>query len=245
MGTSGGGAGGGSGGSGGGGGIVRVARGGLEEVDPKEIKALASIQKIFTRLSQDYIQFMTGDVGVGAAYEALHTLHVMLVQNRSWEKVKERFGVPGGKGCLRALIEALSREDGSTPVHPRVRAPLQAALQSFFLRVVGGDPVIRDGGNAEEVLAALKPGPFQSTSSHFLGAYLYESLRLEEAGTTSLGRERLKKFSAAKANQVVASFEARFKGKAWNDINQVGFTHLFRVLQGEPKWLAEQLRKTL
>jgi len=249
MGTSGGVAGGGSGGSGRGGGagagagFVTLVGGALKEVDPAQAKAWAAIQKTFTHLTQDYIQFISGDAGVGAAYEALHRLHVMLVQEHSWHNVQARFGVPGDKGCLPALTDAISPEEGPNAVHPRLRAPLQAALKDFFLRIVGDNPVIRDTGDASQVLKVLKPGPFQSTSSLFLGAYLAELLRLEEHGLTRLARQRLSKFAEIKANQVVASFEARFKGKRWKDIQQVGFTHLFRVMQGEPEWLSEQLRK--
>jgi hypothetical protein len=214
-------------------------------VDPKATEAWAAIQSIFSRLPQDYIQFVSGDVGVGAAYEALHRLHVMLVQEKSWDKVQERFGVTGGPGCMLALIDALSKDEGPTPVHPRVRAPLKVALMDFFLRIVGDNPVIRDSGTAAQALAVLTPAPFQSISSLFLGAFLAAFLRQEETSLSRLARQRLHEFSEAKANQVVASFESTYRGKPWKDISQVSFTHLFRVMQGEPVWLAEQLRRKL
>jgi hypothetical protein len=197
---------------------------------------------MFSRLRQDYIGFLAGDVGVGAAYEAMHSLKSMLVQAKSWEHVQRRFGVPGDKGCLRALADALSRDEGATAVSPRLRAPLKATLIDFFRRAVGDDPVTVDSGTAAEVLAAVRPEVFQSASVHFLGAYINEFLRQEETGLTRLARKRLREFSEAKANQVVHSFETKFKGKPMGDIKQVGFTHLFRVMKEEPAWLSEQLR---
>ncbi len=245
MGTSGAGAGGGSGGSGGGGGagFITIRHGHLSAENPKEAEAWEAIQSIFSRLPQDYIAFVLGDVGVEAAYEALHKLHVLLVQVKSWEGIQERFGILSGPGCLRALADALSREDGPTPVHPRLRAPLKAALMNFFLRMVGDNPVIRDSGNAQEVLKAITPNIFLSTSAVFLSSYMAEFLRLEETGLTKRARRLLCEFSETKAKQLVSSFEAKFKGRPWHNIEQVGFAHLFRILKGEPEWRSEQLRR--
>ena len=184
-------------------------------------------------------------MGVGAAYEALHSLHVMLVQEKSWDKVQKRFGVPGDKGCLRALADVLSKDEGATSVSPRLRAPLKATLIDFFRRVVGDNPVTLDSGTAAEVLAAVRPAVFQSTSAHFLGAYISEFLRQEETSLTKQARKRLRDFSEAKANQVVDSFKAKFKGRPLGDIKQVGFTHLFRVMKEDPAWLSEQLRRKI
>jgi hypothetical protein len=251
MGTSGGGAGGGSGGSGGGGGggggsgTITVSRGALKEVDPTTAKANAAFQKIFSRLSTDYLGFMAGDPGLVQAYEALHTLHVLLGENKSWKGVEEQFGVAGGKGCLRALAEALSSEEEPANVHPRVRAPLYAALMDFFRRIVGGDPVVPQNADAAEVLAKLNPTPFQSTSALFFGSYLTELLRLEDSSVTTLDLKRRRDFALQKANQIVAAFDRRFRKKSWKDIGQVGFRDFLRVIQGESGWLAEQLRKEL
>lgn len=249
MGTSGGVAGGGSGGSGRGGsrgaGFIKLSRGELKDVNPAESEARGAIQGLFSRLPPDYVRFISGDAGVAAAYESLHALHVMLVQERSWDTVQARFGVPGGKGCLRTLVDALCPEQGPNAVHPRLRAPLQAALNDFVMRVVGDNPVVRDTGDAAEVLAAVDPRAFQSTSTLFFGSYLAELLRQEENGLTRLARQRLAGFAEAKANQVVASFNAKFRGKAWQNVQQVGFVHLFRVMRGEPEWLSGQLRKEL
>jgi len=176
-----------------------------------------AFQGVFSRLPTDYLGFVAGDPGVIAAYEALHRLHVLLVQNRSWEGVQEIFGVAGRKGCVRALAETLTRDDGPSAVHPRVRAPLHAALMDFFRRIVGGDPVVLQTGSAAEVIAALDPKPFQSISALFFGAFLGEILRLEDSSLTKLGRERLRSFALEKANRVVAAFERKFKGQQWKD----------------------------
>lgn len=252
MGTSGGGAGGGSGGSGGGGGgggggagFVTIVGSSITEVDRKKEKAWTALQKVFSRLSQDYISFISSDPGVAAAYESLHSLHVMLVQEHSWEKVEKRWKVPGGEGCLMALAKALTREDGPTPVHPRLVASLQASLQDFFLRIVKYNVLVRDTGDAAAVLAKLDPTPFQSISALFLAHYLAETLRIEEPGISRSALAHIREFSEAKANQLVASFETKFKGKQWNDIDKIGYKHLFRIMRGEPEWLSGRLRKEI
>lgn len=251
MGTSGSGAGGGSGGSGGsagsgggggGAGLLTVDGHTLREQDPKETEALAAIQSVFSRLNKDYISFISGDDAVATAYEALHTLHVMLVVEKSWAKVQARFKVPGDPGCLRALADALSSDEGLNPVNPRLQAPLRAALMDFFLELVG-DPVVRDSAPAEKVLKAVNPATFGSTPVRFFSAFLEKLLRQEETGLTKRARKLLHNFSETKAKQLVASFEARFHGKSWKDIKQVGFVHLFRIVKGEPEWLSDQLRR--
>jgi len=249
MGTSSGGAGGGSGGSGrgggGGAGFVTIVGGSLTEVDRKKEKAWESLQKVFSRLPRDYISFISSDPGVAAAYESLNSLHVMLVQEHSWEKVEKRWKVAGEEGCLMALAKALSPEDGPTPVHPRLVASLQASLQDFFLRIVKYNVLVRDTGDAAAVLANLDPTPFKSTSALFLANYLSESLRSEEPGLSRSALAHIREFSEAKANQLVASFETKFRGKQWNDIDQVGYKHLFRVMKGESEWLSARLRKEI
>jgi len=247
MGTSGSGAGGGSGGfgggsvgGGGGGGAITVSRKALKEIDPTEAKASAAFQAALSRLTQDYIGFMFRDAGVAAAYEALHVLHVELVQSQSWAGVDARFGVRGGRGCLRALADVLSAS-----VHPRPQAPLHAALMDFFKRAVGGNPIVAQAGDSGEVIAALKPQIFQSTSAYFFGSYLFELLRLEDSRLTKLGRDRLREFSLRKANQVTGAFKSSFAGRPWKGRPQIGFSSFFEVLGGESEWLVAQLRKEL
>lgn len=246
MGTSGVGGGGGSGGSGRGGGRGAgsvVFEDELVSKDPAEEKALAALQSVFSQLSTDYLKFTLSDAGVGAAYEALHRLHVLLVEGRSWDGVEKQFGVPGTKGCLRLLAGALCPEVGANAVHPRLRAPLQAALNDFFLHLVG-NPVTRDSGDGAEVLKRLRPAVFKSTSARFLASYLATTLRQEESNMSRLALSRLAKFAEAKANIVVGSFESRFKGKTCGDVPQTSYSHLFRVIRHETDWICAQLRKT-
>jgi hypothetical protein len=195
---------------------------------------------VFSHLSEDYISFLIGDDGVIAAYSALHSLHVMLIQDKSWGPVEARFGVGTGPGCLHALAVRLAET-----AHPRLQSPLIAALKDFFMRVVGNDPVTVDRGDAGRVLAKARPAAFQLTSSHFLGAYLDKVLRLEETSLGREGRKHLNDYSAEKAKQVAHAFEARFHGRQWNQLQQVSFAHFFAVMKGETTWLAKQLRRPL
>ncbi len=169
----------------------------------------------------------------------------MLVQERSWERVEKRWKVAGGEVLPDGIGKIPQSEDGPAPVHPRLVASLQASLQDFFLRIVKYDVVVRDTGNAAAVLAKLDPAPFKSTSALFLANYLAETLRTEEPGISRSALAHIREFSEAKANQIVASFETKFKNKGWKDIDQVGYKHLFRVMRGEPEWLSDRLRKEI
>jgi hypothetical protein len=240
-----GGGGGGAGGGGGGAGFVELRNGSLREVDPNEKEAWDAIQGVFSRLTPDYIGFLVGDEGVRAAYETIQWLHIILAQDKSWAKIEDRFHVAGTSGCVRALIDALCRDQGEGAVNPLLRAPLKAALMDFFLQVLG-DPVVRDAGDAKEVLRSVKPKAFESASALFLGAYLTESLRQEEKNLSRLARNRLKDFALAKANQVVGVFKERFHARPWKQgIEQVSYTHLFRIMKEESEWLIAQLRRNV
>jgi hypothetical protein len=252
MGTSDSGAGGGSGGSGGGGGSGGVGAGSLalrngelREIDPAQQDAWDALQGVFSRLTPDYIRFIMGDDAVRAAYEALHWLHIVLVQDRSWAKVQKRFKISDGHGCLLELIGKLCTEAGPYAVNPQLQAVLFTSLKDFFLEVVG-DPVVRDLGDAREVLQQVNRKAFDSISAIFLGAYLKEALRQEEKGLSRLARKRLAEFSLAKANQIVAAFQQTFRNQPWQEkIPQVSFTHLFQIMKAESEWLIKQLRKNV
>jgi hypothetical protein len=242
----GGGRGGGGGGSGGGGaGSVTLKGGALTSTDPGKQKAWEAIQGVFSKLSQDYLGFITGEPGVIAAYEALFRLHVFLLQEKSWTKVEERFGVDGGPGCLVRLAGALIADVGPHAVNPILQAPLKASLLDFFQRVVRDDPVIRNRGDAQQVIANIDAAVFGRTSNLFLGAYIFESLRQEGKNLSSAARKHLQEFAAAKANQVITSFEGAFKDKLWRDVPQVSYSHLLRIMGAEPDWTTQRLRTKL
>jgi hypothetical protein len=247
MGTSGSGAGvtrGSRGGGGKGAGFVTVTDGVLRSIDPDQMAAWEALQSVFSQLTSDYVAFVLGDEGVCAAYEALHKLHVLLIQQKSWENVAVTFGVSGGRKCLPEIIDSLSAGSELTPVHPRLQAPLKVALREFMIDVVG-DPAVMELADGATVLSRARPEVFQSISVRFLRYYLPPLLRIEELITSRLARQRLDEFASEKAERVVAAFHARFYGKTWGSISQVGYTHFFRVMKGELEWTLRQLRRGL
>jgi hypothetical protein len=245
MGSSGSGAGGsgGRGFGGGGPGSVTLKSGKLTSTDPGRQKAWTSIQTVYSKIAPESFGFIFGEPGVVRAYEALFGLHVMLVQEQSWQKIEQRYGVDGGSGCLARLADALSPDDGKSAIHPNLQAPLRKALLDFFLRIVGDDPSVRNRGDAQQVIAAVDPAAFKRTSNHFLAAYLLEHLRQEGANLSSAARRHLQEFAAAKADRIVGAFEKEFRGKAWQDVPQASYAHLLRVMGGERDWTARWLRK--
>jgi hypothetical protein len=248
MGTSIAGAGSGSGGYGGGGGAGYLkldARGNLVSVDPEESEARAAIQGVFSKLSSETIAFALSDPGVRAAYEALHRMRFILIQgDRSWSGVASEFGVHSGPGCLKALVAALTRDEGPHPVAAQLQAPLTSALTEFFQRIVSDDPLVVESGDGADVMKHLDAKPFNSISAYFLGDYLSEWLRSEDS-LSARARKRLWDFSHEKANQLVAAFKDKFYGKAWKKIDQVSYSHLFQIMEGESAWVTQQLRKEL
>ena len=187
--------------------------------------------------------FITSDAGVIAAYEALHKLHVILVQERSWSKVQSEFNVDSGPGCLRRLADALAPDEGAATANPRLLAPLRSALQDFLLRVAGDDPVVRDNGDANQVMQRIDASVFQRTSNHFLAAYLKECIRLEGTALSKETRSHLRDFAEAKANQIVTAYENGFHGKRWKNYPQLGYSQILRVLAAEQDWTVKCLRR--
>ncbi|HYD37037.1 MAG TPA: hypothetical protein VEA60_05455 [Allosphingosinicella sp.] len=247
MGSSGSGAGGsgGRGFDGGGPGSVTLKRGKLTVTDPGRQKAWASIQTVYSKIAPESFGFAFGEPGVVRAYEALFGLHVMLVQERSWQKVEQRYGVDGGSGCLSRLADVLSPDHGEAAIHPNLQAPLRKALLDFFLRIVGDDPAVRNRGDAQQVIAAVDPEVFQRTSNHFLAAYLREHLRQEGANLSPAARRHVQEFAAAKADRIVGAFEKQFRGKAWQEVPQASYAHLLRIMGGERDWTVRRLRTAL
>lgn len=226
-------------------GFPTIDKGVLTSVDVAKQDAWKVCQEVLSERASYVFNYNFSDPGVTAAYEFLHRLHVFLVQEKSWEKVQQTFGVDGGPGCLPRLIDALVAETGPHAVNPAIAAPLKKALSDFLLRVVGDNPLIRDGGDAVAVIAGVDAPVFQRTSNYFLGSFLYECLRAAPGTLSKAARSYLKEFSSAKADQVVASFSGKFRGGEWGGLKQVSYAHLFRVLAGEKDWTAKALRRKM
>ena len=233
----------GGGGAGAGGNSVTVRGGKLHSNRTTRAGVWKDIQNAVSRLSSDYLAFITSDAGVIAAYEALHKLHVILVQERSWSKVQSEFNVDSGPGCLRRLADALAPDEGAATANPRLLAPLRSALQDFLLRVAGDDPVVRDNGDANQVMQRIDASVFQRTSNHFLAAYLKECIRLEGTALSKETRSHLRDFAEAKANQIVTAYENGFHGKRWKNYPQLGYSQILRVLAAEQDWTVKCLRR--
>lgn len=237
-----GGYGGGSGGGGGGMGSVTLRGGALSSADPGRVAAFDAIAAVCGKLPRDYLTFLVNDPGIAKAYEAMFRLGVMLTQDKSWNAVERDFGVDAGPSCLARLAGVLASDSGENAVSPALQAPLKAAILDFFLRAVGDKPAIRNRGDAAEVLAAVKPEVFARTSNLFLGSYLYENLRLEGKNLNKAARAHLSDFAMAQADAIVGAYAGKFRHKQWGDIPQASYSHMIKVLAGEPEWTAKRLR---
>lgn len=249
MGSSGSGAGGGGGGGGGGGlsraGAVRVRGGKITFKDTSKRMAYTAIQNVINKLSPDYLSYHLCSPDIVRVYEALFELRVHLSINHSWDQVEERFAVDGGPQCLVRLAAALVPEHGAKKVSERLQAPLKTAVMDFFERIVGDDPLRRDRADAKAVLNSLDKNVFERTSNYFLGAYLASCLRLEETSIGRKSRRYLQDFAQEKADQLISSFENKFRDESWKGVPQVSYPHLLRIMQGERDWTVQRLKDEL
>jgi hypothetical protein len=232
----------GGGGAGGGGAGYNAVQGGqLVAVDPGLAQDWAAVHGVWSKLTREWIAFTLGQDGVQAAYSALFRLRILLVEGRSWEGVVRDFGVDEGPGCLVRLVDRLVDIEGRAP-HEKLKAPLKAALLDFAQRLVGDDPVVLDAGDARQVMAALDPQVFELTSNQFLSAYIHENLRIEGKNLSRTARAHFLDYATAKANQVVAAFDRKYRGKPWGDIPQASFPHMMRILAKDADWAVKNLR---
>jgi hypothetical protein len=223
-------------------GSVTLRGGALSSTDPGRVAAFEAIAAVYGKLPRDYLSFLVSDPGVAKAYEAMFRLGVMLTQDKSWNGVERDFGVDGGPGCLARLAAVLASDSGDSAVSPALQAPLKAAVLDFLLRVVGDNPAIRNRADAAQVVAATQHDVFARTSNLFLGSFLYENLRLEGKNLNKAARAHLNDFAMAQSDAIVAAFGNKFRHKPWNDIPQASYTHMIKVLAGEPDWTATRLR---
>lgn len=243
----------GSGGGGGGGSGGATASGGrgyggykisggrliVQDVDATaKAKALGSVLK---KLRPEYLQEQFIGSLARDAYRALSLLNVDLCINRSWDGIKSRLGVAGGKGCLTELAAAIV---GETPDrNKKSRAFVRIALENFLLRAVRDDPELLMSATAVDVIKAIDAGVFARASALFLGDFLYEVVRGEERALPPEVKAGLRPVVQQRADNIVASFQDRFLGKPMGSISQVSHRDLFDVIASQKDWFLEQLRK--
>jgi hypothetical protein len=242
---SGGGGGGGSGGataSGGRGyGGYKISGGRLIVQDVDATAKAKALGRVLKKLRPEYLQEQFIGSSAREAYRALSLLNVDLCINRSWDGIKSRVGVAGGKGCLTALAAAIV---GETPDrNKKSRAFVRIALENFLLRAVREDPELLMSATAEDVIRAIDAGVFERASALFLGDLLYEVVRGEERALPAEVKAGLRPVVQERADKIVASFQDRFLGKPLGSIRQVSHRDLFDVIASQKDWFLDQLRK--
>ena len=244
---SGGGGGGGSGGASAGGGRgyggYRVSGGRLivDNVDAEE-KAKA-VTRVLKKLAPEYLkeQFVTSSAK--EVYRELRLLNVDLCINRSWNGIQTRLGVAPSAGCLTKMIGKIMSGLETADRNKKSRAFVRMALENFILRLVGDDPAVLLTSNAQAAIKAADAKIFEHAAGLFLGDLLYEVVRGEERALPSEVKAGLRPVVQAKADEIVADFEARFLGKKLDKIDQVSHRHLFDVISSQEDWFFDRLRK--
>jgi hypothetical protein len=244
---SGGGGGGGSGGATAGGGRgyggYRVSGGRLivQDVDASE-KAKA-VGHVLKKLRPEYLQEQFIDSSAREVYRELSLINVDLCINRSWNGIRDRFGVDGGRGCLTKLVATIMGGLGTADRNRRSRSFVRMALENFLLRAMRDDPRLLLSATADEAIKAVDAGVFERASGLFLGDLLYEVLRGEERALPAEVKAGLRPVVQARADRIVADFETRFRGKPLDKIGQVSRRNLFDVIASQKGWFLDQLRK--
>ncbi len=237
--SGGGGGGGGGGGSGGGGyGGYKYGGGGAKAVSKPMDAQKQAFQGVISKLAQEYLLSYFDNPLVRDAYRNLFLIGVDLNQNKAWDGIKERHGVDGGAGCLRALANKIVDQAGLAGVTSKAKADCRVAVEDFLMRAVGGRLSVFWKGNAADVLKNVDANAFKSTSGYFLGGLINKVMEREEQALPPDAKASLLTMSQSKADEIIHSFESRFK-----DVNQVSYRRLFDVIHDDPAWFVAQLRK--
>jgi hypothetical protein len=242
-----GGGGGGSGGATGGGGKgyggYRTSGGRLIVQNVDAQGKSKAVRRVLKKLRPEYLQEQFVDSSAREVYRELSLLNVGLCLDRSWNGIKDRFEVDGGRGCLTRLVAAIMSRVEAADRNKKSRAFVRMALENFLLRAMGDDPKLLLSATAEEAIKAIDAGVFEHASGLFLGDLLYEVVRGEERALPAEVKAGLRPVVQARADSIVANFEARFRGKPLGKIEQVSHRDLFDVIASQKDWFLDQLRK--
>lgn len=233
--------GGGSGGSGGGGsgvGGYRFQGGKTVSGAPSFAKVEKDVDDIRAKLPKEYALKLFRSSMMEAVYSALFELSVHIFQNRSWGKVTERFEVRGGPGCLFRWVHAVLQQAEADEPNTKFREIAQLALEDFVIRALGSDPDLYMAGSGDQIVAALDKRVFDSTSGFFLGFLLRRMIEREFGAVSENTEQQIGTIAQQLADRIVGSFESKFYAKG-----QTTHRDLFRVIQENPDWFWDLLRK--
>jgi hypothetical protein len=232
----------GSGGTGaiGGGGGYRFKKDKVISTKPLVSKTEKIVKETLAKLPREYALKMFGSPMVRGLYEDLFELAVHIFQNRSWQGLEERYGVPGGPGCLLAWAQSVIARRRSEEPNFKISETAGLALEDFLMAALGNEIDRYVSGDTTEILEHLDKNRFDSTSSYFLAFLIKRTLAREPSfATVPEGTEaQISQIAEQTADRIVRSFESKFYGK-----QQTTHRDLFRLIQEQPDWFLEQLRK--
>lgn len=240
---SGGGGGGGSGGGGGGGswggsGGYRWQDGKIKSDVTPQSRAEREAKKILRKLPKDYLMKQFGSPMIDSIYEELFELSVHVFQNRSWQGVTERYGIAGGGGCLNDWAGTMISRARESEPNQKVRETALLCLDDFLVLALNNDIDLYVSGSSADVLGRLKQSVFKKTSNNFLGAMIWRVLEREKEKLQTSAEVQLRVVAQNIANRCISAFESKFHAKS-----QITYRDLFRVIQDNPAWFLEELRR--
>jgi hypothetical protein len=236
----------GGGGGGGGGAAVGAGTGGYRfeggkvvGSGPSEGEIETTAGGVLVRLSKSNKKFLMAQFGspmVREIYEKLFELSVHAFQNRSWDAIAERYGVPDGPGCLQRWVKAVVSIAAKDEPDGRIRATAQSCIESFLFDALNNNVTIYLKGTSAEVFAKMQNQVFERTSGYFLGHLIYQVLAREQEIIRQNAELQLRRVAFRRGDRVVAAFDKEFHVK-----HQVTYRQLFQVIAQNPDWFQKEL----
>lgn len=195
------------------------------------------VRNIIAALPKEYVEKQFCNPMIRAVYEQLFNLHVEVFQNRSWEGVAKRYGVPDGPGCLRRWSRAVISQYQTVETNRKAQEVARICMDDFLMLSLNNDVDLFISGSSEEVLKKLRQKVFDSTSGCFLGLMIWRIVERERERLSESKETQLREAAQKRADYVVRRFENKFYAK-----EQITHRDLFRVICENLDWFMEELR---
>jgi hypothetical protein len=191
----------------------------------------------------EYIYKMISSPAVQGMFEELFTLSVLLMQNKMWDAITERYGIPDQPGCLAELSTAIKRNLGAKEPLEAFREVAGISLDDVLLAAIGEDDDIFLDGRADDVLtAAQKHGTkiFGSLSGYYLGSVLNRAAIREVPPLSDQQKISIQVASQERADFIIRRFERTYMGK-----EQTTYRRMLSTFQNNEDWFRDKLREEI
>ena len=236
-------------GGGGGGGGGGLGSGGLgpsfQSSDGKPVSVApnldvvsAEVTSVFKKLNKDYIAKQFGSDLIRSIFEELFVFGEAVKSANPCAALKAKYGVSQGEGFLQNWVSLVMKKYSAAEPNVKVRDVARMTIDGFLTKAIGDDEDLYLDGTCQEVVAKIDRNIFHSTSGHFLGLMIWRVVEREYERQQPRVQVRFEEAAQKLANGVIEAFKGRFV-----DPKNAEYKDFFRVVQENPDWFVQELKK--